>query len=115
MLATDWTRHAVIKAGASAAALAATATNSVMSAALRLDAGRDDGSSNKPYFRERGYYITFMRSPLFTFETWKDILDGLKHVSRRSHATMLPYQPALECVAPSHYPRRPPALASLGE
>lgn len=111
MLAMHQNRRAFLKAASSAAALAAASTNSAVSLASRLGADQ----SSAPHFRERGYYITFMRSPLFTFETWKDILDGLKHVSRRSHATMLPYQPALECVAPSHYPRRPPALASLGE
>ena len=28
-------------------------------------------------FRERGYYITFMRAPLFSFETWKEIFNAL--------------------------------------
>jgi hypothetical protein len=32
----------------------------------------------QPAFKERGYYITFMRGPLFTFEVWKGILDGVK-------------------------------------
>jgi len=66
-----------MKGAASAAALAA-ATNTVLSSTLRSDDDQDHGSSKKPYFRERGYYITFMRSPLFTLETWKDILDGVK-------------------------------------
>lgn len=78
MTDTRWTRRALLKQGVSAAAFGAAAINPVVSSALRTDANEDARSSNNPYFRERGYYITFMRSPLFTFETWKDILDGLK-------------------------------------
>jgi hypothetical protein len=69
----DWTRRAFIQAGASVAAVSATGAWRL---GQHVDA--DAGNANKPYFRERGYYITFMRSPLFTFETWKEILDGVK-------------------------------------
>ena len=74
MLAMHQNRRAFLKAASSAAALAAASTNSAVSLASRLGADQ----SSAPHFRERGYYITFMRSPLFTFETWKDILDGVK-------------------------------------
>ena len=73
----DWTRREVLKSGVSAAVLAATGKSAVASATLRPHASEEDGAS-KPYFTERGYYITFMRSPLFTLETWKGILDAVK-------------------------------------
>ena len=34
--------------------------------------------STRPYFNDRGYYIEFMRCPLFTLSTWEGILDGVK-------------------------------------
>jgi hypothetical protein len=37
-----------------------------------------EAGPEKPYFEQRGYYITFMRSPLFTLAVWKDILNGVK-------------------------------------
>jgi hypothetical protein len=79
----NWTRRDVIKSGFSAAALAATAQAAVTSASLQPDASAE-GQSTGPYFTERGYYITFMRSPLFTFETWKRILDEVPSHRRNS-------------------------------
>jgi hypothetical protein len=64
-----WTRREVIKSGISAAVLAAS---EAAGASLR------SSTPSRPYFTERGYYITFMRSPLFGFETWKGILDAVK-------------------------------------
>ena len=73
MTATEWTRRDLIKQAASAATLAAVSSNP----AILLGSHAVLDQSKQPYFRERGYYITFMRSPLFTFDTWKGILDGL--------------------------------------
>ena len=64
-----WTRREVIKSGISAALLAATPTAGVSQQA---------DPSSRPCFTERGYYITFMRSPLFSLETWKSILDAVR-------------------------------------
>jgi hypothetical protein len=65
-----WTRRDVVKAGVSGAALAA-GTAMAFPAFLPNEAA-------EPYFSVRGYYITFMRSPLFSFETWKGIFDAAK-------------------------------------
>jgi hypothetical protein len=73
----NWTRRDVIKSGVSAAALTATAQGAVTSASLQPHSFAE-GQSAGPYFTERGYYITFMRSPLFTFQTWKGILDAVR-------------------------------------
>jgi hypothetical protein len=65
-----WTRREVIKSGISAAALAASGT--------MAGASSQENTSSRPFFTERGYYITFMRSPLFGFETWKGILSAVR-------------------------------------
>jgi hypothetical protein len=52
-------------------------TGVAKAAALFSESERKEGT--EPQFRERGYYITFMRAPLFTFETWKGIFDAVKH------------------------------------
>ena len=73
----NWTRRDMIKSGLSAAALASAAEAAVTSASLQPVASAE-GQSAGPYFTERGYYITFMRSPLFTFQVWKRILDAVR-------------------------------------
>jgi hypothetical protein len=72
-----WTRRKVMKAGASAAALSAAVPMAIASSSSLSVAAASDESA-RPYFAERGYYITFMRSPLFTLTTWKRILDAVK-------------------------------------
>ena len=67
-----WSRRNAIKAGISAASLAG------LPAPLAALAAPTVGTAAAPHFSERGYYITFMRGPLFTFETWKSILDSVK-------------------------------------
>jgi hypothetical protein len=66
-----WTRREVIKSGTQATAFAAAPQNA-------LAALLPQPKPPEPHFVERGYYITFMRSPLFTFETWKGILEAVK-------------------------------------
>jgi hypothetical protein len=59
------------------ATLASMGAPAAASSGMRLnEPGR--GVTSQPYFRERGYYITFMRAPLFTFETWKGVLDAVR-------------------------------------
>jgi len=70
-----WTRREWVKAGV-AGTLASAVSPKAMGAAARRDALLDE--TGGPCFAQRGYYITFMRGPLFTFETWKGILDGVK-------------------------------------
>lgn len=65
-----WTRREVIKSGISAAVLAASETIA--------GASSQENTSPRPFFTERGYYITFMRSPLFSFETWRGILKATR-------------------------------------
>lgn len=63
-----WTRRDVIRTAASAAAWTALQpTTTAFSSTARTT----------PQFMQRGYYITFMRAPLFTFETWKMIFDDV--------------------------------------
>ena len=68
-----WTRRDVIKAGVACAGLVtARCGDSFASPALPGPPAANEA------FRERGYYVTFMRGPLFTFETWKRIFDDVK-------------------------------------
>ena len=73
----SWNRRELIQSGASIAALAAMGGSAAASANSRREL-LDNRPTSEPHFRERGYYITFMRAPLFTFETWKGILDAVK-------------------------------------
>ena len=50
----------------------------MLGATAALHNAENNGSAATPDFRQRGYYITFMRAPLFTFETWKGIFDAVK-------------------------------------
>jgi hypothetical protein len=75
-----WTRREWVKAGV-AGTLASVVSRKAMGAVARRDAfldGTGGAGDDGPCFAQRGYYITFMRGPLFTFETWKGILDGVK-------------------------------------
>jgi len=73
----SWNRREIIRSGISMATLAAMGRSVAASAEMRLNEP-DRGVTSQPHFRERGYYITFMRAPLFTFEIWKGILDAVK-------------------------------------
>ena len=72
----SWTRREIIKGGLSVAALAGMGTSNAISA--KHPPVSVEHRPSRPFFKERGYYITFMRGPLFTYETWKGILDGVK-------------------------------------
>jgi hypothetical protein len=72
-----WNRRELIQSGVSIAALAAMGSSADAASATHSDQPVDR-SASEPHFRERGYYITFMRAPLFTFETWKGILDAVR-------------------------------------
>lgn len=76
----QWTRRDLIKAGM-AATLATAGKHSAAPVTARPDAlanASERFDDRAPCFAERGYYIGFMRGPLFAFETWKGILDGVK-------------------------------------
>jgi hypothetical protein len=73
----SWNRRELIQSGVSIAALAAVSNAFAAASATSTDTP-DLRSASQPHFRERGYYITFMRAPLFTFETWKGILNAVK-------------------------------------
>lgn len=72
-----WNRRELIQSGVSVGALAAMGSLAVAASATNPDPPSDH-STTEHHFRERGYYITFMRAPLFTFETWKGILDAVR-------------------------------------
>lgn len=72
-----WNRRELIRSGISIGALAASGRSSVSDSAMYPDQPSDH-SISEHHFRERGYYITFMRAPLFSFETWKGVLDAVK-------------------------------------
>jgi len=72
-----WTRRQLIQSGMTAAAAVAL-HGAKIARATSFSIMDRVVTHSEPYFRERGYYITFMRAPLFTLGTWKGIFDGVK-------------------------------------
>lgn len=61
----QFSRRNLLKAGATSAALLSSTGSSAF-------------TNHTEPFTERGYYITFMRGPLFTLDVWKQIFDDVK-------------------------------------
>ena len=73
-----WMRREVLKSGLAAAA--ATAGGRALASNLLPgdSSAPDQAAPQASPFTQRGYYITFMRAPLYTFETWKKIFDDIQ-------------------------------------